>query len=313
MDEQVVKDIVKTRNIIRKKYEKLKMGQQDETQHFEQIFQPITTPLKKLVDIPTALAVKPETKPETIMEADDFATPPKKRFKFLTPPTTSTPLKPAISSTNDEEDFTVSDNSLAMVPHSQMEMESPRIHMINSTNKFMDSLNIKQTDFDYRYGPYYKYTENVWKIGSLPFTISNNNIFINDQVYNLTPGLINLIFLKRPQLEICEENDISVYLEIIVASGVLYRNFDKAEQKAGNKGYKYKFINKLLNKQNKSHVGTGLMQYSTNKMDYVYWDNPNELVDRLRLLLASQQAGHTNHNNEILAILEELKEAKIIL
>lgn len=44
----------------------------------------------------------------------------------------------------------------------------------------------------------------------------------------------------------------------------------------------------------------------------MYWDDPNELVDRLRLLIASQSAGHTGHNNEIISIIEELREANII-
>ena len=47
--------------------------------------------------------------------------------------------------------------------------------------------------------------------------------------------------------------------------------------------------------------------------NYIYWDNPNELVNRLRLLMASKKAGHNNHDNEIISIIEELKEAEIII
>ena len=49
-----------------------------------------------------------------------------------------------------------------------------------------------------------------------------------------------------------------------------------------------------------------------NQLDYVYWDDPNELVDRLRLLLAPQAAGNPSHTNEIISIIEELREAEII-
>lgn len=48
------------------------------------------------------------------------------------------------------------------------------------------------------------------------------------------------------------------------------------------------------------------------KINYTYWDNPNELVDRLRLLVSSKSAGHTSHNNAIISIIEELQEANII-
>lgn len=66
-------------------------------------------------------------------------------------------------------------------------------------------------------------------------------------------------------------------------------------------------------KEKKSKIGEGLlMRVNSSKIDYRYWDDPNELVDRLRLLLASKEAGNTGHTNEIIAILEELKEARII-
>lgn len=49
-----------------------------------------------------------------------------------------------------------------------------------------------------------------------------------------------------------------------------------------------------------------------NKPNYVFWDNPNELVERLQLLIASESAGNTSHTNEITSIIEELREAQII-
>lgn len=45
---------------------------------------------------------------------------------------------------------------------------------------------------------------------------------------------------------------------------------------------------------------------------YEYYDNPNELCDRLRLLLASKRAGNTNHDQEVNSIVEELRERGII-
>ena len=51
---------------------------------------------------------------------------------------------------------------------------------------------------------------------------------------------------------------------------------------------------------------------NSNPNKYVHWDDPNELVERLRLLDAAQAAGNNNHNNEIMSIIEELREAEII-
>ena len=49
------------------------------------------------------------------------------------------------------------------------------------------------------------------------------------------------------------------------------------------------------------------------KIDYVHWDDPNELVQRLRLLIASQRVGNNRHTNEIVSIVKELREADIIV
>jgi len=45
---------------------------------------------------------------------------------------------------------------------------------------------------------------------------------------------------------------------------------------------------------------------------HTYWDDPNELVDRLCLLHASREAGNTNVANEIISIVTELRQARYI-
>ena len=55
------------------------------------------------------------------------------------------------------------------------------------------------------------------------------------------------------------------------------------------------------------------MTLNDNAIDYVHWDDPNELVDRLQLLDASHRAGNNAHDNEMLLIIEELREAGFII
>lgn len=45
---------------------------------------------------------------------------------------------------------------------------------------------------------------------------------------------------------------------------------------------------------------------------YEYYDDPNEICDRLQLLVASKVAGNSNHQQEINSIIEELRERNII-
>ena len=63
----------------------------------------------------------------------------------------------------------------------------------------------------------------------------------------------------------------------------------------------------------KSKTGQGLYKNTLPQTQHVYYDDPNELVARLQLLTSSQNAGNSSVNNEIIAILEELRERKLIL
>lgn len=66
----------------------------------------------------------------------------------------------------------------------------------------------------------------------------------------------------------------------------------------------------------RKRIGAAILCHRATKrkriVDYVYWDDPNQLIDRLRLLSASQVAGNVDHTNEIISIIRELREAEII-
>jgi len=51
------------------------------------------------------------------------------------------------------------------------------------------------------------------------------------------------------------------------------------------------------------------MPLNDSALDYVHWNDPNKLVDRMRLLEASRQADYNAYDNEMLSIIEELREA----
>ena len=57
-------------------------------------------------------------------------------------------------------------------------------------------------------------------------------------------------------------------------------------------------------------LGESIMDLQSERLSY--WNDSNELCDRLRLLLASQQEGYPSHKNKIAAITEELREENIL-
>ena len=62
--------------------------------------------------------------------------------------------------------------------------------------------------------------------------------------------------------------------------------------------------------RNKS--GAALLEYNEKAKEHVFYDDINELVERLIKLEASQSVGNGNHYNEITNILHELQDLQII-
>jgi hypothetical protein len=145
------------------------------------------------------------------------------------------------------------------------------------------------------------------QLGDSTMLINKDKIFINNQEYQGTEGLYELLFMKKPDKNIYNEHDLQVYKNLVEKTNAHKQNYNVSNKLRHNKGYKYVGIIKPM--FTKSTRGSGML---ANKPRYEYWDDPNELVDRLRLLLGSQSAGNNSHQNEILSIVEELREAKLI-
>ena len=132
------------------------------------------------------------------------------------------------------------------------------------------------------------------------------------------------MFKKEPNVELATEHDQVQYLQILLTTNPHRRgNKPTGELKQTNEASrKYNEVIKpmlvLYKKMEKSpYSGKGLPKYKIAKpdstIDLVYRDDPNELVDRLRLLVSEQQAGNNTNTNEILSITEELREAGYIV
>lgn len=164
--------------------------------------------------------------------------------------------------------------------------------------------------------------DNKLLIGNTAVSISEATdgermIRVGDKKYMITPGLEQLLLLSKPELNTITESDKIAYKEILSSTNVHKRDYNPSAQIKGDKGIKYcKIIKPLFFDKNGVDIKQGgylrpLKNYKK-YTDYVYWDDPNELIERLKILIASKDAGNTSHNNEIISIIEELKEAGII-
>ena len=126
--------------------------------------------------------------------------------------------------------------------------------------------------------------------------------------------MLELLFLKHPTVKASSKKDIHNYKRILEATNVHRKKFSSEGEFRTHKSKKF---SEIIEPLFTVFTGSGLLpQFKISRkntsVDYTYWDDPNELVDRLRLLLAERAAGNNSHTNEIHSIIEELREAKII-
>src|SRR5436190_17417050 len=131
----------------------------------------------------------------------------------------------------------------------------------------------KEQIADHTYG--LRYDNMAYKIGNKIVEIKNNDIIIDDTHYKGTQGLWELITLKKPREY--TQNDLDTYKAILLQTNGHLKNYKDGAQMSSNKYPKYLNIIKPLFES----TGEGLMVANDNKIEQRYWDDPNELVDRL--------------------------------
>lgn len=187
----------------------------------------------------------------------------------------------------------------------------------NIIHKYLNKLRTKHADdLDTEFGV--RHLKEGLKIGDSIVAFHGNSMMLKNQTYSLTPGLIELIFKKKPSLQSVTTDDKTTYSRILDVTYACQKHYKANSSPRTSSIPKYKNIIQPSLESSISKIGSSLlpehMIASTRrrKMEYVYWDNPNELVERLHLLTASQNAGNDSHTNEIISIIEELREAGII-
>ena len=281
---ELLDEIAKSRKAIQDKYRELKVGRQDIQRDMGELLKPVISPLNKLIDIKNPVEDEPKKKKEN----DE---PKKKRKKFKFEPAVEVPPNDDLL-TEDESEHEMPSN-VTISDYLQM--------ILRNDEKIDPKLGIRYT------------TNNRPMIGSNDVQFLDNYIEIGNNKYPRTPGLLELLFMKQPDEAKIHPDDIENYQNIIRESNAHRKYYQSNEDVRIDGSYrkKSKYLGDIAAK------GSGILpKYMIAKRashsEYTYWDDPNELVDRLRLLIAERRDGNNNHNNEIQSILEELREAEII-
>ena len=137
-------------------------------------------------------------------------------------------------------------------------------------------------------------------IGTKEVKIKGDDIIIDNSVYRGTPGLWELIVSKDPNRDLYTPIDFENYKRILIETDAM-RSPKNPNKPKSNKGAKWVLLRDNVWKGLKKGRGVTVIP-----------SDPNGLLERLDLLLASQAAGHTGVGNELTSICDELKRQGVI-
>ena len=148
-------------------------------------------------------------------------------------------------------------------------------------------------------------TPNTYNLNSkYKLTIADDNIVVDDEKFIGTPGLWELIMKAEPDHKKYEQKDLEEYGKLLIKTNALHHDFNpKNPHPRSSASPKWKNILSHIWNDREKYKGKGVVVISS---------DPNALLERLDLLLASQEAGHTGVRNELVSICDELKRQGVL-
>lgn len=314
---KILEELNKARNAVKRKYNLIKFQKDNTDRVLKETFKPLIDPLEKIAE--NKKARKTKVLKEII---DPLKTPRKISTSFS---------EEKDEVTNEPENHQTIDNTI--------DESVPEDELFEDMNIIQNDLELSNFDIDGIYGV--RKSDDGYKLGKAPIIFERDKIIVDKTAFPKTPGLVELIVDRNPQNY--EVKDLNQYKEILEISCVHRKGFGPGAQikkptlsnkfnniiaplfgletpkksKTPSKAFKKAQINrKSMSTPTKIGKGGLLPRFKIAKrdsrMDYIYWDDPNELVERLQLLIAEQAAGNLSHTNEIHSILQELRESGYI-
>ena len=195
--------------------------------------------------------------------------------------------------------------------------------------KFL-SFPFSEEKVDLKFGLNNKNEEKRFKTGDKFVTFDGDDIIVDGDRYKGTLGFWNLIVNKNPDPVDYTEDELEKYRDLLIKTNATFHNNDpnqNSPKSANYQGDKWKNIirptwfdikpkpggkggkgekggkKKGKRQEDPSTSGTGLT---------ILPSDPNALIERFNLLLASQNAGHSGVRNELVSIFDELKRQGVI-
>lgn len=340
--EKLLKEIKSLSDSIRHKNRALKLGISEREKFIESTFKPVTDPLNRLVkNIEKPFegdAILPISKYEK--ESRDYEQ--YKQFQSTeesgeSEESEETEETEETEDSREKEGFSAGQEEGSTNPTNLSTLSTNIAFKGNLGRKYLLKM-LHSTQANRRYHIYgARLEDNGIMIGDSNLDIDeNDNILIGNQKYKGTTGLFELIFKNKPGKY--TKKDLSVFKNILNDTNAHKKQYSKDLPIYRNRSIKYTSVIadlfptqvkksqlkrraistaelNVLHKRPRTNEptssGKGLLKslYNTN---IIYYNDVNKLVDRMRLLHEAMEAGHTGLDNEWVALIDELRNRRII-
>lgn len=335
-DLEAKRKLIEATEAVRKKFKQIKNAQLSEKFELDKFYEPVTKPLMTLSNVvsqqqqsrPTS--VKSEKKEISDAQTSTPLLPQKLFHQFDSSVYTDSPFSPSVSQNENDHTYIPFEKSYDLYQTPPAQQPPPTTPLSQSPEKilrkYINGYKKKPSLYDTVYGV--RFSKNGMYMGDSTIKFEDGKVIIHKQgvkpiTFDGSIQLYNLLFFKNPpeNTSFGSENVFEDYKNILMKTNALHIRYDKNNGFTETKWPKYLHIIKPLvtglpyGKGMKRKLTTKIPSKKlllNGKLDYVYWNKPKELVDRLRLLWSSKMAGHTGHDNEILSIIEELREEGLI-
>ena len=149
--------------------------------------------------------------------------------------------------------------------------------------------------------------------------VKDDDIIVDGDRFMGTRGFWELIMLKDPPPgKRFNPDEYDDYERLMIQTNVLHRENDpKNPHPKGSKGPKWKnLLGPIWSRYREKEIRKKLEEWRSEGYEgkgiVVIPEDPNTLLKRLDLLLASQEAGHTGVGNELVSICDELKKQGVL-
>ena len=276
--DSIVKEYLELKKKIRDNFLSERIGEQQLQTNLSKFYRPIT-----------------ETQKATVREITEGLKPIREGIEKLPEAITFPPTQPLGKATEEEEDEEEEDED--------------------------DEVLVGEIAYEFLNKPFSDKTFGIRKekghhyIGNQHVIVENNDIILPkyNERFEGTPGLWELIMSKNPKN--FTDKDYDNYDDLMVLTNALHRNNDEDNpHPKGSGSTKWKKLLSPIWHRKKS----GVYLFPKKKEGYegegvvVIPSDPNALLERLDLLLTSQEAGHTGVRNELVSICDELKRQGVL-